>query len=95
MAEIVSQKDVAQQQWASENKQTGAATSGVMPVCPSAGPTATFAPSYSINEVTNSPACLMDPGNHALQRLKPRDARNLNPQQFVTTGGPGVRIAGR
>jgi prepilin-type N-terminal cleavage/methylation domain-containing protein len=75
------QIDSAKQQWALENKQTGGAvpvqtelepfivrtTSGVMPVCPSAGPTATFATSYSINEVTNSPACLIDPGNHALQ----------------------------
>lgn len=75
------QIDSAKQQWALENKQTGGATpvqtelepflirttSGVMPICPSAGPTATFATSYAINEVTNSPTCLIDPGNHALQ----------------------------
>src|SRR5690242_21562948 len=72
------QIDSAKQQWALENKQTGGATpvqteletflirttSGVMPNCPSAGLTATFATSYSINEVTNSPTCLIVPGNH-------------------------------
>ncbi|PYM13916.1 MAG: prepilin-type cleavage/methylation domain-containing protein [Verrucomicrobia bacterium] len=74
------QIDGAKQQWALENKQTGAATpaqtdlapylvrgiSGRMPVCPSAGATATFDSSYTVNEVTNAATCAIASSSHAL-----------------------------
>ena len=74
------QIDSAKQQWALENKRTGGATpaqtdlepylvrgtSGRMPVCPSAGGTATFDTTYTVNEVTNAAACLIVATSHAL-----------------------------
>ena len=65
--------DAAKQQWALELRQNGAVvpqetdlqpylvrgTTGRVPTCPSGGTTATFASSYSINPVTNSPTCLI------------------------------------
>jgi len=65
--------DAAKQQWALELRQSGSivpdetdlqpylvrGTTGRVPTCPSGGTTATFASSYSINPVTNSPTCLI------------------------------------
>jgi len=74
------QIDGAKQQWALETKQQSGATptasdvgnylgragttAGV--VCPSGGSGATFALSYDIKAVSNSPACLILPGTHLL-----------------------------
>jgi len=74
------QIDGAKQQWALETRQTGDATpvasdidpylgrqgSTVGIICPAGGTAATFATSYTINPVTNSPACLIDATNHKL-----------------------------
>jgi len=73
------QIDSAKQQWALESHQPGGVTpteadigpylqrhgSTTNVVCPTAGPTATFATSYNMNEVTNQPTCKIDP-SHAL-----------------------------
>ena len=73
------QIDSAKQQWALEYHQPGGVTptetdigpylqrngSTTNVVCPTGGPTATFATSYNINEVTNQPTCQIDP-THAL-----------------------------
>jgi prepilin-type N-terminal cleavage/methylation domain-containing protein len=76
------QIDAAKQQWALENRRTGDAVpeetdlqpylvrgnSGRMPFCPAGGATATnFTTSYSINAVTNPPACLFVPSVHVLR----------------------------
>ena len=74
------QIDGAKQQWALETRQNGAATpvatdinpylgrnaSTVGIICPAGGASATFASSYTIGAVTNSPACLIDATNHKL-----------------------------
>jgi type II secretory pathway pseudopilin PulG len=70
----------SKQQWALENKKTGGdlpvqtdlepylvrGSSGRMPVCPSAGSSATFVTSYSVNAVTNAPACQIAAASHIL-----------------------------
>src|SRR5437879_4166064 len=74
------QIDGVKQQWALENKQTGDAipdetdlqpylvrgTSGRMPTCPSSATATNFASSYTINAVTNPPACRIVPATHVL-----------------------------
>jgi len=74
------QIDAAKQQWALEYRQPGAVTpneadigpylnrsgSTTNVVCPAGGPTATFASSYTMNEVTNSPACKIEAITHLL-----------------------------
>ena len=74
------QIDGAKQQWALETKQNGTATpvatdidpymgrsgSTANVLCPAGGATATFASSYTINSVTNSPACQIVAATHVL-----------------------------
>jgi prepilin-type N-terminal cleavage/methylation domain-containing protein len=71
------QIDGAKQQWALETKQATNATpviSDLVPylrsavTCPAGGSAATFATSYTINNVGTRPACLILPGtgNHEL-----------------------------
>ena len=77
------QIDGAKQQWALENKQLTTAipavtdlqtylvrgTVGVLPLCPAGGPNATFALSYTINDVGTAPLCQFVPAGlsaHAL-----------------------------
>jgi prepilin-type N-terminal cleavage/methylation domain-containing protein len=77
------QIDGAKQQWALETRQQGGATPVITDIddylgrqaaqvtlmaCPSGGATAsTFATSYTINAVTNPPACQILPATHLLQ----------------------------
>jgi prepilin-type N-terminal cleavage/methylation domain-containing protein len=76
------QIDGAKQQWALETRQQGGATPVVTDIddylgrgtaavtsmaCPSGGATATFASSYTINAVTNPPACQILATLHVLQ----------------------------
>jgi type II secretory pathway pseudopilin PulG len=72
--------DAAKQQWALEMKQLGSATptildigeyllrgnSSRLPLCPANEASTNFAASYSINQVTNSPTCLILPATHTL-----------------------------
>src|SRR5436309_2463328 len=69
------QIDGAKQQWALETKQTTTAipavtdlqtylvrgTVGVLPLCPASGTSATFASSYTINDIATAPACQIAP----------------------------------
>ena len=75
------QIDSAKQQWALETRQATNATpartdidpylgrsgSATNVVCPAGGTTATFASSYTINSVSQAPACLILPASHLLQ----------------------------
>jgi len=72
--------DAAKQQWALEMKQLGSATPTIadigvylvrgsntrLPLCPANQGSTNFSASYSINQVTNQPACLIVPADHAL-----------------------------
>ena len=69
------QIDGAIQQWALETKQAANATvveANVTPylkssaVCPAAGAGGTFATSYAVTTVSNSPTCLIVPATHVL-----------------------------
>jgi prepilin-type N-terminal cleavage/methylation domain-containing protein len=69
------QIDAAKQQWALETKQAGTAApqfSDVSPflknvvVCPAGGRTASFASTYTINDMTTKPACQISPTTHLL-----------------------------
>src|SRR5882757_9984740 len=74
------QIDGAKQQWALETRQNGSATpvatdidpylgrsgSTANVLCPAGGATATFASSYTINSVTNSPVCKIVAATHIL-----------------------------
>ena len=69
------QIDAAKQQWGLEYKQAMTATpnfsdiSAYMKntvVCPAGGATASFASTYSINELSTKPTCQMVPGTHFL-----------------------------
>src|SRR5271166_3998236 len=74
------QIDGAKQQWALEYKANptatpgltsiqpylGRGTAGTAPVCPSDS-AATFATSYTINNLQTSPACQITPATHVLQ----------------------------
>ena len=69
------QIDAAKQQWALETKQAGTATpvfSDVSPflknvvICPAGGRTASFGSTYTINDMTNKPACQISPTTHLL-----------------------------
>jgi prepilin-type N-terminal cleavage/methylation domain-containing protein len=69
------QVDGAKQQWALETKQSTNATpafSDIQPylksavVCPAGGAAATFATSYTINDVGTRPACKILAGTHTL-----------------------------
>ncbi len=73
------QIDGAKQQWALENKANstaapvgtdiqpymGRGSAGGLPSCP-ADSTSQFASSYTINNVSTPPACLISPTNHVL-----------------------------
>src|SRR6187401_1539893 len=67
------QIDGAVQQWALENKQLSSAVPTeanitpymkAVPICPAGGPT--FAASYNMTAVSNSPTCLFVPSTHIL-----------------------------
>ena len=72
--------DAAKQQWALEMKQLGSATPTILeigdylirgnnsrlPLCPANQGSTNFAASYSINQVTNSPTCLILPATHMM-----------------------------
>jgi len=74
------QIDAAKQQWAIELRQPGGVTpnetdigpylnrsgSTTNVICPAGGLTATFASSYTMNEVTNPPACQIQAISHVL-----------------------------
>ena len=69
------QIDGAKQQWALETKQATNATpaftdiSGYLKsavVCPAGGANATFANSYTINDVSSKPVCQILPATHVL-----------------------------
>ena len=74
------QIDGAKQQWALETKQLSTATPNEIEVgsflgragtvagvvCPAGGTGATFASSYTINQVDTGPACLIVPTTHVL-----------------------------
>jgi len=75
------QIDSAKQQWALETRQATNATpvqtdidpylgrsgSATNVLCPSGGQTATFASSYTINSVSQAPACQILPAAHVLR----------------------------
>ena len=72
--------DAAKQQWALEMKQLGSVTPTIadigdylvrgsntrLPLCPANQASTNFAASYSINQVTNPPTCLIVPADHTL-----------------------------
>ena len=72
--------DAAKQQWALEMRMPSSSNPGEadlmpylvrgdserVPVCPSGGTDATFADSYTINNVVTAPACLIVPATHLL-----------------------------
>jgi type II secretory pathway pseudopilin PulG len=72
--------DSSKQQWALEMKQLGSATPTIveigdyllrgnnsrLPLCPAGQGITNFAASYSINQVTNSPTCLILPTAHSI-----------------------------
>ena len=76
----IRQIDAAKQQWAVEFHQPGGVTpnetdigpylnrsaSTTNVVCPAGGLTATFASSYTMNEVTNPPVCRIEASTHVL-----------------------------
>ena len=69
------QIDGAKQQWALETKQATNATPGITDIsvylhnsvlCPAAGAAATFATSYTMNNVSVKPVCQILPATHML-----------------------------